>query len=140
MKNATTRRGLLILGSVIILTLVFGAGFVAGRWSMRLTPAMDPSRLITGGHGAIGIIQTIDDPIITLQSRDGLVQVRVENNTLIERATRKSIAMTDLRVGDRVAIVGTPNAEGQIVAKLISQLAPNPMRTPGVTRTPNSTK
>lgn len=140
MKNAMTRRGLLIFGSIIILVLVFGSGFIAGRWSMRLTNRPEIPQLITGGHGAIGTIQAIDDPIITVESREGLIQVRVDKDTLIERATRKSIALTELRVGDRVAIVGKPNEQGQIVAKLISQLGSNPMRTPGATRTPGSAK
>ncbi|MBI5301317.1 MAG: hypothetical protein HY868_04200 [Chloroflexi bacterium] len=131
MKNATTRRGLLIFGAVIILALVFGAGFVAGRMSVRFTTRADAPRVIPGGHGALGAIQSIEGPVITLATRDGIVQVVVDQKTLIERATRgKTITLAELRVGDRIAVIGSPNDQGQIVAKLISQLGTTTTRTP----------
>jgi len=139
MKNSLARRGLLISSTVVILILVFGAGFVAGRWSMRPTERTLTNQVVPGGHGAVGTIQSIEDKMLTLQSRDGLVQVRVDAKTRIESAPkRKKIELTDLKIGDRVVVIGSPNEQGQIIANLISTLAPlNPL-TP--TRGANESK
>ncbi|MBI5652515.1 MAG: hypothetical protein HZC40_19015 [Chloroflexi bacterium] len=132
MKNIWARRGLLILGTGLILFLVFGAGFFVGRWSAQPEGRAIFSRLSPSGHSAIGMIQAIDGQTITLAPREGATQiVLITTDTLIERAPkRKKIALADLQVGDRVAVIGAPNAQGQLVARIVSHLV-QPTRVPG---------
>jgi hypothetical protein len=117
-----------------ILGTVFGAGFFVGRWSARANlPGASPlSRTImpSGGHGAIGRIMQIEGPILTLQTRDGATQaILIENKTRIERGTVRPVKLTprDLKVGDQIIVVGTPNAQRQIRANVIRVLVAPPL-------------
>ena len=125
-------RGLLILGSVLILGLAFGAGFFAGRMSARPDVGAGFSRVILGGHGAIGRIQSIEGQTITLEVNAGATQIVLVNaETVYERGPRRRpIALSDLKVGDRVAVIGAPNADGHIVAKTINQFVTLATPTP----------
>ena len=131
MKNIWVRRGLLILGTLLILLFVFSAGFFVGRWSAQPDGRTIFARLSPGGYSAIVMIQTIDAQTITLAMRDGTTQtVLITTDTLIERAPkRKKIALSDLQPGDRIAVIGAPNAQDQIVARIVSHLV-QPTRTP----------
>lgn len=128
-NNRWRRRGLLILGTGLILLLVFGAGFFVGRWSVIADGRSALGRIGIGAHSAIGKIVSIDGKTITLETREDVTQIVLINDaTIIERAAKgKKIALGDLHVGDRVAVIGAPNVDGQLVARIISQLAvPNP--------------
>lgn len=138
--NRWIRRGLLILGTGLILILVFGAGFFVGRWSMIADGRSALGRIGIGGHSAIGKILSIDGKTITLETHEGATQIVLINDaTAIERAPRgKKIALGDLHVGDRVAVVGAPNGDGHLVARIISQLV---TINPGApTRVPSPSK
>jgi hypothetical protein len=138
-KPGQGRRYVLIaLIGACVLGTVFGAGFFVGRWSGRanlstLSP-LGKSLLPPGGHGAIGRITQIEGMTLTLLARDGTTQtILIENKTRIERGTVRTVKLTarDLKVGDQVIVVGTPNAQQQIRANLIRVLA-----APALTPTP----
>jgi len=78
-----------------------------------------------GGHGAVGEIVGISLPLIVVAGPDNLEKtIVVESNTEI-REFRDSITADKLKVGDFIIVLGAPNSEGQVGAKLI-RLAPPP--------------
>jgi len=127
------------LGCFVILVLVFGAGVKVGalkarysyRWAdnyhknfagprggfvddWRRFPAGD----FIGGHGAFGEIIEIKDNGFVIKGRENVEKVIVtDENTTITKG-RETIK-DGLKIGDRVVIIGSPNEEGQIEAKLI---------------------
>ncbi len=135
--NKWLRRGLLALSGLFVLTLVFGAGFAAGRWSTSPFSAAGPIFRVTrsiaskSGHGAIGMIQSIDGQKITIQTRDGKLEtILVNDDTRFDKNFEK-ISFSDIKVSDQIVVIGSPNEEGEIKAKLIGLVDPSTFRFPG---------
>lgn len=137
-KPSVWRRNLLIaLGGLVMVGLIFGAGFLIGRRSTRANRAAPaaPNNSVISGHGAIGEIVQIENETITLQTHDGATQIIVTNkNTRIERGLQKTTRLTlrDLKPGDRILVIGAPDGKGQIDAKLIRVI-----ERPALTPTPS---
>lgn len=139
-KNPDVLKWIIIgLAGFVVLLLVFGAGVKVGtlkarysyKWAetyhknfggprggflddWRRFPAGD----FISGHGAFGEIIEIKDNGFVIKGRENAEKVVIINQevTIIKgRETMKD----GLKVGDRVVIIGTPNNEGQIEAKLI---------------------
>jgi hypothetical protein len=69
--------------------------------------------------GLFGTIFSIDNNKISVQGEDGVEQsIQITNNTVI-RHNRDSATVNDLKSGQRVAVFGQPNNQGQIAATLI---------------------
>lgn len=137
------RYGLVAISGLIVLILVFGAGFAAGRWSASpFGQFVRTSRDVTSrsGHGAIGMVQTIDGQKITIQSRDGKLEtILVSDDTKFDKNFQK-ISFSDLKVNDQIVVIGSPNEDGEINARLIGLVDPSTFRLPvrnfpGPTRT-----
>ncbi len=129
LQNKWLRRGLIATGAALAIMCVFGAGFVAGRWNASPVggPFAPPVRglFFLRGHGAIGVIQEINDQTITLQTRDGKTQtILIDNNTRFDKNFRK-ISLGDLQVGDQILVIGSPSADGQINARLVGVMDPS---------------
>jgi hypothetical protein len=77
------------------------------------------------GHGAIGQIVSISLPLIVVAGPDNLEKTVVVADTTEIRKFRDTIQANKLAVGDFIIVLGTPNDEGQVDAKLI-RLAPPP--------------
>lgn len=76
-------------------------------------------------HGATGKIIKADASSLVVEDRDGTEKVVIiSDDTAIEKM-REAIHASDLAVGDTVVVIGEPNADGQIEAKLIRVL-PDP--------------
>ncbi|KKW21970.1 MAG: hypothetical protein UY62_C0014G0009 [Parcubacteria group bacterium GW2011_GWF2_50_9] len=127
------------LAGFVILVLVFGAGVKVGtlkaRYSYRWADNYHknfagprggflgdwqrfPAGDFIGGHGAFGEIIEIKDNGFVVKGRENVEKVIItaEDTTITKgRETIKD----GLKVGDRVVIIGSPNEEGQIEAKLI---------------------
>lgn len=137
---------LLGLGALLVLLLVFDAGLAVGtRRAMELRggPRVDghsapmfgiggfgvtmPHGFIPDGHGAVGTIQSINLPTITIKTRDGdTEEVVLSDSTTIESATT-SMNATNLAVGQQIVAVGNPNAatsSQRMTAELIRVLPP----------------
>ncbi len=132
--NKWLRYGLIALGGLFVLTLVFGAGFVAGRWSaspfraLPLTARRDLT--FKSGHGAIGMIRAIEGQKITIQSRDGKLEtVLVSNDTQFDKNFKK-ISYSDLKINDPIVVIGSPNEDGEIDARLVGLIDPTTIRFP----------
>ncbi len=142
MNNLSTRRTAwrylgFALGGFVLLALVFGAGFFLGRGSVRPwrggTPLPAQNSLLLNGHGAVGEIIQIEKDQLIVQARDGTTQtVIVTKETRVERGLQQKgakLVLPDLKVGNYILVIGAPNAEGQINAKLI-RVIEHPALTP----------
>lgn len=77
------------------------------------------------GGGTIGKILSIDAETITVQLMDGSSKiVNLSNTTTISKTATAS--KSDLKVGDTVAAIGAPNADGSVNADRV-QLNPPQM-------------
>jgi len=77
-----------------------------------------------GGHGAIGKIVRISLPtFVVAETRGGEQLVRIDTDTMIRRF-RDNVTSADLKVGDMIVILGTPNDSGEVLAKLIRIMPP----------------
>lgn len=83
-----------------------------------------------GGHGAAGEIVSINLPLVVVAGPDNLEKTVFISDTTEIREFRDTLKADQLSVGDFIIVLGTPNAEGQVEAKLI-RLAPS---LPGTTR------
>ncbi|OGO40607.1 MAG: hypothetical protein A2Z03_04005 [Chloroflexi bacterium RBG_16_56_8] len=134
MRIKWLRYGLVIVGAVLALCIVFGAGIFVGRVSGRLVPRPAPwfAAFFSGAHGAVGTIRNIDGQTITLKLRDGSSQtVLFDRETRIEK-NRQRLAFSDLKIGDQILVIGSPNDQGEIKARWVRVLDNNSPHSPPV--------
>jgi len=139
----------IIIGLVVfvVIVLVFGAGvFVGGmkarfsyRWAESYhknfagpragffgnlrAPFPFPGDFIES-HGTFGEIIKINGNTLVVKGRENIEKiVLVQENTSIKSGF-KDIKISDLKVGDMIVIIGSPNEQGQIEAKLIRVFPP----------------
>lgn len=126
--------GLLIF---IILTVVFQAGISVGfrkaqfvkNWGNHYEDNFGPRPprgvfdkmgiKSPNGHGTIGEIVKIELPNIIVLDRDTTEKIIITNDDTKIISMRDAIQPADLKAGDHIVVIGTPNDDGQIVAKLI---------------------
>ncbi len=141
MVNSTPRPAwhyvLLAIAGLSILGTVFGAGFFIGRSQARSSVMIVsplPAFPTRQGHGAIGKITEIEGNLFSLQKHDGTIKtIMIDNRTRVESDTsaqKVKITARDLKIGDRVIVVGTPDDRGQIRAIVIRVLPALPLPTP----------
>jgi len=145
-QSKTFKIILVAIGSLIVLLLVFGAGEFVGyrkarfsyswgenyhrnfggprggffEWGrMPMSMMGPPSGDFIEGHGVFGSILKIDASTLLIKGEDNVERsVIVSDKTVITRG-RSPMALGDLKVDDRVTVIGSPNAQGQIEAKFI---------------------
>ena len=141
------------LAGFVIIILIFGAGmFVGGikaRFSYRWAESYHknfagpregffgnwqgippfPGEFIEG-HGTFGEIIKINDSDLVIKGQGDLEKIIVlKEDTILEKG-RATIKKEDLKVGDQVVIIGSPNEQGQIEAKLIRIFNGQDIKTP----------
>ncbi len=138
----------------IIALLIFQAGIFVGfrkaefaeHFGENYYRAFGPSRDqaggffredIAGGHGASGKIVKINLPTFVVSGPDNTEKVILITDDTLVRRLRDQISATDIKVDDFAVVLGAPNAQGQIVAKLI-RLLPSPSPSPKTATTTNS--
>src|SRR3989344_3922440 len=128
------------LAGFAVLILVFGAGIKVGtmkanysyRWAenyhknfggprggflgdLRSFPQGD----FINGHGVFGSIIKIDGSTIIAKDKDDVEKTILVSDSTIIRKGREKVKLPDLKVDEDIVIIGSPNEEGQIEAKLI---------------------
>jgi hypothetical protein len=143
------------IGIVIVVLLSFSAGITVGfhkasfgrSWGENYERnfGMRPNRPMFGrdnfpnANGAIGKIIKIELPTIIVQDKDNTEKViLIKDGTQIQKM-KESITTTDLKIDDFIVVIGTPNEQGQIEAKLI-RIMPLGMPVPPPPQTPAPTK
>ena len=142
MQNRWLRAVLVLVGLLLVVCLCLGAGIfvvrISGRSEGRPVGLFRRMFNLTREHGAIGRIQSIDAPTITLQLPDGTTEtVLVNNDTRIERS-HKRIPLPDLKVNDRVSVIGSPDSQGRIDANWIHVFGPPNPEPNQMTPTPQT--
>lgn len=79
-----------------------------------------------GANGAVGTILRVSLPTIVVSNPDNTEKIiRINNDTLI-RQFRDTASTSDLKIGEHVIVIGNPNDQAEINAKLIRLLPPPP--------------
>lgn len=133
------KRVIIGLAGFIVIILIFGAGVKVGtlkaRYSYRWADNYHknfagprggflgdwrsfPSGDFIGGHGAFGEIIELSDSSFVIKGREDIEKIIVITEETIIKKGRETI-QDGLVVGNRVTVIGSPNEEGQIEAKLI---------------------
>ncbi len=100
-------------------------GFL-GDWRQLPFPPGD----FIESHGTFGEIIQINDSDFVIKGKGDLEKIIViKENTILEKG-RMAIKKDDLKVGDQVVIIGSPNEQGQIEAKLIRIFNGEDIKTP----------
>jgi hypothetical protein len=133
------------LGVFIIAALIFKAGMFVGamkanfsyRWAeqyhknfagpqagffgdWRIPPFGD----FIEGHGTFGEIIKIEGNNLIVKGRENIEKIVLVNEKTVIKSGFKDIKISDLKVGDIIVIIGSPNEQGQIEAKLIRVFPP----------------
>lgn len=148
-KGDTLKWVIVGLAIFAALVLVFGAGVFVGemkarfsyRWAESyhknfggpqggfmagLPVPLPPSGDFIEGHGTFGEIIKINDTDFVIKGQGDVEKVVSIGGSTIISAGRKTIKKDDLKVGDRVVVIGSPDEEGQIEAKLIRIMPSSP--------------
>lgn len=147
MKRDLIIASAIVIGAFFALICVFTAGFLMGHsttlraagYSTRpgfffgAAPrgygrfvAPLPRRILRPGRfharnaqTTAGSVQKVEGQTLTIQTRNGITQtVLIDNQTRLIRG-RRSAALSDLKIGDRVTAIGPHNAQGQITARAL---------------------
>lgn len=136
------------IGAFIILLLVFQLGVYVGfrkarfsfSWGDNYHQAFGGPRGgflrdfegkdFISGHGTAGTIAKIDGNNLIIKGQDGVEKIIAitENTSLVKGKT--DIKLSDLKVDDRVVIIGSPKDDGSIEAKIIRIFDPGNMPSP----------
>ncbi len=138
-----------IVGVLAVAILIFQAGMIAGfkkasfnrNWGDNYernfgSPHRNPKMEMGGfgdfgnlpnANGAIGkIIKTELPNVIVMDDKDMIEKIIIINEDTKIVQMREEFKKEDLKVDDFIAVIGTPNEEGQINAKLIRILPAYP--------------
>jgi hypothetical protein len=130
-----------IIGAVVLALLIFHAGVVFGShrnsfgspsgrsgMSRGFRPPFLPSGFelphgfIPNRHGAVGAITAITLPTLTMETREGMSKtIMVSTSTMIRNMG--GVDTKTLSVGDKIIVLGGPDNQGRIDAKLIRILS-----------------
>lgn len=144
-KSKTVRGIIIGLGITILVLGIFKLGMVAGyhkaRFSQRFGDNfnrnfVDPRgegffkdfsdrRGPPGGHGAVGKIVSIALPLIVVAGPDNIEKTIIVGVDTEVREFRNEITTDNLKVGNFIVVLGNPNDNGQVEAKLI-RVIPSP--------------
>ena len=141
---------LVAIGALALLLAVFSTGvFVGGRkaafsyrWGENYHQLFGGPRNgflqdfkgsdFTGGHGTVGAVIKIESNSLIIKGPDGVEKkVTVDAQTTIRRGA-DAVKISDIAVDNTVVVIGSPQDDGTIQAKLIRIFDPygNPMPPP----------
>jgi hypothetical protein len=134
-----------VIGVLILALLIFHTGVVVGSHrdlfsGSPVRPGTDhgfrspflpggfelPHGFIPNSHGAVGAIMAITLPSVTMQTREGTSQTILISTSTIIRSMSGADTKT-LSVGNQIIVLGKPDNQGRIDAKLIRILPPAPI-------------
>jgi hypothetical protein len=161
--RVSRKKILCAIGTVIVALVIFQAGIFVGYhkaaysygWGERYYKTfgergergmrggrehsfgiMDAGRMgmsLSNSHGTIGKIISVALPTIIIEDQDRIEKTVVLTNDTLLRSFRDEIRATDLKVGDSVVIIGAPNEQAQIEARLIRIMPSIPVGLIGTT-------
>lgn len=150
-QSKSFKVGLIVLGALIVLLLVFKAGVFVGykkaqfsyRWGENYHRNFAGPRRgffedfrrgfsdrgdFINAHGTFGSVIKVDGNIIVVKDKDDVEKTIVVADNATIRKGRESIKVSDIKVGDKIVIIGSPNEQGQIEAKFIRVFSEETMK------------
>ena len=137
LQSLSRTKILYTLGGIILALIIFRAGMFIGfqkaRHSFRFGERYyqtfgggKGNRFFMGmrddlqsSHGASGKIVGISLPIIMIEEADGTEEIITTNDKTVVRRQRDTLQISDLREDDQIVVIGSPNNNDEIDAKLI---------------------
>ncbi|MFA6252314.1 MAG: hypothetical protein WCX74_02860 [Candidatus Paceibacterota bacterium] len=131
----------LIIGEIILLLVTFEIGAIVGFKGADFSCNMDknygrnfggmdfnfPDKgRFEGAHGILGQIMKIDGETIIMKDVDSTEKVILVKGDVAIKKFKDDIKLSDLKVDDKIVVIGNPNEKGEIEAKLIRWM-PNQM-------------
>ncbi|OGZ68868.1 MAG: hypothetical protein A3D44_04265 [Candidatus Staskawiczbacteria bacterium RIFCSPHIGHO2_02_FULL_42_22] len=83
-----------------------------------------PNSNLMGGHGIFGVVIGIYTNNLIIKDQDNMEKIVVISTETIMRNNVGNMNFFDIKINDRVVIIGSPNGEGQVEAKFIRVLPP----------------
>lgn len=136
-KPAHFNKLLIVLAAIVVLVFVFSLGIFVGhekarfsqRWGenyygniMGRRGMMNFDRPGFNAHSGLGQIIKIDGNSLIIKDQANLEKtILVTDKTAIIR-DNQNITITDLKVDDKIVVIGRPNNQGQIEPKFIRVL------------------
>jgi len=133
---------LITIGALVILLVVFNLGFYVGlrkanfsyRWGENYHQAFGgpqkgfiqdfQGKDFISGHGTVGAVIKIESDLIIVKGpKDAEKTISFNNQTIINRG-QNTIKTTEIKIDDRVVIIGSPKDDGTIEAKFIRVFDP----------------
>jgi hypothetical protein len=129
-----------IVGILVVFSFIFQAGVLVGfhkasfgkSWSENyernfgmIRGEKEPFRRIgmpenfPNAHGTVGKIIKIELPSIITLDKDGTEKLVLINENTEIRSAKEKITKNDLKIDNFIVVIGSPNTQGQIEAKLI---------------------
>lgn len=103
-----------------------------GQGGQFFAPSQTPQpgqRVIQGvGGGIAGTIEGIEGTTVLINTGQETIRVHTTDTTLIEKYM--SVTVGDLKVGERVVVMGTKNDDGSYTARSIQSMRAFPSTTP----------
>jgi hypothetical protein len=131
--------------AIVVIVLIFGLGVFVGEKKAKFSYlwAENYHRMFAGpkagflgnlkmppfdefieGHGTFGEIIKIEGNNLVVKGRGNVEKVIVLTEKTVIKSGREDIKFSDLKIGDMIVIIGSPNDKGQIEAKLIRVFPP----------------
>ncbi len=98
-----------------------------GFFRQSMGDMMD-DKLPPAGYGTVGKIVSMASSTLVVADKDNLEKTVLVNSETSIREFRDELKVTDLKVGDFVVILGTPDDKGEIEARLV-RIIPTPEET-----------
>jgi hypothetical protein len=134
--------------AIVVIVLVFGLGVFVGEKKAKFSyhwaenyhkmfagpktgflgnlrmPPFPPFDEFIEGHGTFGEIIKIEGNNLIVKGRGNVEKVIIVTEKTVIKSGREDIKVSDLKIGDIIVIIGSPNEKGQIEAKLIRVFPP----------------
>jgi hypothetical protein len=78
-------------------------------------------------HGVFGEVIKIDENSFVIRGRENIENIIIVSQDTVIKRLSSDIKLKDLKIGEFVVIIGSPNNSGQIEAKLIRIMPPPPI-------------
>lgn len=101
-------------------------GHRGGMMDGRNMPGFPNDKDFSNPYGPMGKIIKVEPPTLILEDRDNVEKVVLVKDDTVIRRLRDTIKLTDLKPGDFIVVIGSPNSQGQIEAKLIRIMPMSP--------------
>jgi len=146
-KESKVKKIICILGYVVVALIIFQIGMFVGfkkagfsyrtgeQYFRQMNGRPDDQFMginrgdFGNSHGAIGKILNIKLPLIMVSDRDGIEKTIIISTSTDIKKFKDSIKAEDLKVNDFITVIGNPNDNAEVEARLI-RIMPDPANMP----------